>query len=110
MNKKTVIPGTWVKSSMTTYSANPDVVARRIRGESILVPIASTMDGLDSIISLNDTAEFVRSHAANGLDEASIVDAMVSTYNIETEEAVRDVAQVLKELEVLGALKKGISS
>lgn len=97
-------------SSMTTYSANTDVVARRIRGESILVPIANTMDGLDSIISLNETAEFVRSKAANGHDATSIVEAMVSTYDIEAEDAVRDVALVLKELESLGALKKVSSS
>lgn len=91
---------------MTIYTANQDMVARRIRGESILVPIARTMDGLDSIISLNDTAEFVRSHAANGLDEVSIAEAMVSTYEIEKEDATRDVALVLRELETLGALKK----
>ena len=90
--------------NMTTYSANPDMVARRIRGESILVPIARTMDGLDSIISLNETAEFIRSQAVNGLDAASIVESLVSAYEIEPEAASRDVALVLEELKALGAI------
>jgi hypothetical protein len=99
-----------VSLNMTTYSANPDVVARRIRGESILVPIVSTMDGLDSIISLNETAEFIRLQAANGLDESTIIEALVATYAIEPDEARRDVALVLEELVALGVINKAIPS
>jgi hypothetical protein len=82
------------------------MVARHIRGESILVPIAGTMDALDSIISLNETAEFIRTKAVAGLDDHAIVEALVETYEIEVDEAARDVALVLSELLAIGALKK----
>lgn len=89
---------------VTTYRSNPDMVARRIRGESILVPISSTMEALDSIISLNETAEFIRSKAALGLDDAAICEAVMAEYQTEADEAATDVKSVLAELTKLGAL------
>ncbi|HMO04307.1 MAG TPA: PqqD family protein [Kiritimatiellia bacterium] len=90
---------------MTHYVAHPDMVARRIRGESILVPIARTMDGLDNIITLNETAEFIRQRAAEGLDEAAIAEALVADFDITPDEARTDVAAVLGELVAIGALQ-----
>lgn len=89
---------------MTQYVSNPDMVARRIRGESILVPIARTMDGLDSIVSLNETAEFIRGKAAEGLDETGIASALAETYDLDPSEAAADVRAVLDELVALRAL------
>ena len=88
-----------------TYQLNPDMVARRIRGESILVPIAGTMDELNSIISLNEWAEFIRIKAGEGLDAQSIAEAVVAEYDVELDTACRDVVAVLSELEQIGVLK-----
>jgi len=82
------------------------MVARRIRGESILVPIAGTMEELSCIISLNESAEFIRAKAGDGMDEASIARAVTEEYDIELERAVQDVKAVLAELEQIGALKQ----
>lgn len=90
---------------MTKYVAHPDMVARRIRGECILVPIARTMEGLDSIITLNETAEFIRQQAAEGRDEVGIVEAVLATFELTPEQARADVAAVLQELVAIGALQ-----
>lgn len=95
-----------MQGDMTMYRLNPDVVARRIRGESILVPIASTMDALDSIMSLNETAEFIRDRAASGLETGAIRDAVAEMYDVEPETAAQDVQQVLTELVSLGVLQR----
>ena len=92
---------------MGSYHLNPDMVARRIRGESILVPIASTMDALDSIISLNETAEFIRAKAGLGLTNSEICLALMNEFDVDQETANTDVDAVLKELELIGALKPG---
>jgi len=92
---------------MSTYRQNPDMVARRIRGESILVPISSTMDALDSIISLNETAEFIRTKASEGLSAEAIGKAMMAEYEIDGDTAMADVQQVLAELQSIGALQPG---
>lgn len=94
---------------MGPYHLNPDMVVRRIRGESILVPIANTMEALDSIISLNETAEFIRAKAGQGLNEQAIRDALVEEFDVEPDAAAADIAAVLKELEQIGAIKPGPS-
>jgi len=92
---------------MSTYRQNPDMVARRIRGESILVPISSTMDALDSIISLNETAEFIRFKACEGFNTDAIVKAVMDEYEVDENSAKADVQQVLVELQGIGALQSG---
>jgi hypothetical protein len=90
---------------MTTYRAHPDMVARTIRGECILIPIARTMEALDSIVSLNETAAFIRARAAEGLDEVAIRAALAAAYEVSDEQAANDVRAVLDELIALGALQ-----
>lgn len=86
------------------------MVARRIRGESILVPISSTMDALDSIISLNETAEFIRFKASKGLNAEDIGKALMNEYEIDENTAMADVNQVLTELQNIKALQSGYPS
>jgi hypothetical protein len=81
------------------------MVARKIRGESVLVPIARTMDDLNSIISLNETAEFIRAEAAQGLHEDAICAHLMNEYEVDEEAARRDVQAVLAELVSIGALQ-----
>jgi len=83
------------------------MVSRKIRGESILVPIASTMEALDSIISLNETAEFIRTKAGQGMNSKSICRELMNEFDVDQETAESDVTAVLTELEHLGAIKTG---
>jgi len=91
---------------MVTYRSNPDMVARRIRGESILVPISNTMEALDSIISLNESAEFIRTRAAEGMPCDAIATALAEAFDVSIDTATADVDAVLSELESIGALQK----
>ncbi len=91
---------------MSHYVSNPDMVARRIRGESVLVPIARSMDGLDSIISLNETAEFIRARAAEGMSESDIARSLAENFEVPLAEAETDVSAVISELLAIKAITR----
>jgi hypothetical protein len=65
------------------------------------------MEALDSIISLNETAEFIRTKAGLGLDAIAISKSLADEFEIDQESATADVIAVLAELEQIGAIKPG---
>ena len=86
------------------YAKSDGVVAREIRGERVLVPIAGSMDQLDSIYSLNEVASFICGKAFEGLSDDAIVDAVSQAYRIEPGTAAADTRRILDELVALGVL------
>lgn len=77
---------------------------RQIRGERILVPIAGSMDKLDSIYSLNEVASFICGKAFEGLSDDAIAAALAEAYSVTPEAAKTDTERVLGELVSIGAL------
>ena len=86
------------------YRRAPDMIARRIRGEHVLVPIRRTSASLDSIFTLNATAGFIWERAGEGLDPAAVARELAATYEIDEATAHGDVARALDELAAAGAL------
>jgi hypothetical protein len=86
------------------YAKSNGVVERQIRGERILVPIAGSMDRLDSIYALNDVASFVCGKAFEGASEDDIISAVTSQYQVDPKTATADVRRILTELLAIGAL------
>ncbi len=89
---------------MTTYRKNPEMVDRTIRGERVLVPIMSSLDAMDSIYNLNETAAFVFEEACSGKDADDIIHALSEAFDVSGDEAGQDVENVLNELVGIGAL------
>jgi hypothetical protein len=87
------------------YAPSPDVVSRQIRGEQILVPIAGSMDRLDSIYALNEVASLICRKASEGATDEAIAQAIAAEYEIAPETALADTKHILNELVTLGALK-----
>lgn len=77
---------------------------RKVRGEHILVPISRSMETLDSIYTLNETAGAIWESAVAGLAENDIVDRVVEAFAIGRDQAASDVRQVLDDLVALRAL------
>ncbi len=86
------------------YAKSNGVVERQIRGERVLVPIAGSMEQLDSIYALNDVASFICGKAYEGLPDDAIAAAVAGTYRVEFEVAAKDTHRVLGELVSIGAL------
>ncbi len=83
---------------MSTYRKNPALVERHLRDTCLLVPVMSTFEELDSLYSLNSTAQFIWSKAGEGLDSRSIARELADTYDIPAEKGLADTQATLSEL------------
>jgi hypothetical protein len=81
------------------------MVHRKVRDEHILVPISRSMETLDSIYTLNESAGLVWEGAIAGMNELELVARVVSAFDIDRAQAAADVRQVLDELVNLRALE-----
>ena len=86
------------------YRKSDNVVERRIRGEHVLVPIMGSLEQLDSIYTLNETAGLVFSRAAAGVEPSLIAREIAQLYHVSVEQAQTDVDRVVRDLVHIGAL------
>jgi hypothetical protein len=96
--------------SMTTYTKNPKVIERVIRGEHIIVPLAGSEEALDSLYVLNRTAGLIWQHAAAGRSVEEIVSAVRETFDVEEGTARQDVNRILDELVSVGVLIQAVGT
>lgn len=87
------------------YRKSDNVVERRIRGEHVLVPIMGSLEQLDSIYTLNETAGLVYRRAAAGAPLEEVACDLVQAYRVSPEQARADVDRVVRDLVHIGALE-----
>lgn len=86
------------------YRKSENVVERRIRGEHVLVPIMGSLEQLDSIYTLNETAGQVFTRAAAGTELPDIAQELMALYHVSPARAQEDVERVVRDLVHIGAL------
>ncbi|HMP72742.1 MAG TPA: PqqD family protein [Kiritimatiellia bacterium] len=84
--------------------AHPALVERNLRNTCLLVPVMHTFEELDSLYSLNETAQLIWQGVRNGQDPHAIAESLSRTYDIDPEQATLDVQATLGELIDLGLL------
>ena len=87
-----------VDAGERTFVASPDVVVRRIAGETLLVPVSSRVGDLDAIYTLSDVASRVWELLASPVSSRQMVDAVCAEYEVGRDVAARDVAGLVDEL------------
>lgn len=76
-----------------------DLVTRNVAGETIIVPVRSSVGDLDSIYTLNEVGTMIW-ELIDGKNSASqIVETIFNAYEIEFEEAEKDTLDFLYSLE-----------
>ncbi len=90
---------------MTRYRQSERVVARQVRGEHILVPVASSKEALDSIYVLNETASFIWERVGEGRSGEEIACNLAEEYDVTREEALDDTRAVLCGLLETGTIE-----
>lgn len=90
---------------MEKYQQNERVVARKVRGDRILVPMASSEEALDSIYVLNETASFMWDQMTAACTAAEIVSRLVDAYDVEEAQAKVDTGGVLADLLAVNAIE-----
>ena len=86
------------------YRKDPDIVARKIAGEMILVPIRQNVGDLESIYLLNDTALFAWELIDGKLTVADIRDRITVDFEVSEQEAGQDLLELIGDLERVGAV------
>ncbi len=89
----------------TVPRKNENVVSRKIAGEFVLVPISRQAEDVDSIYTLNETGSRIWELIDGKRKTADIRDEIVAEFEVSTEAAGADIAEFLKRLEGIGAVK-----
>ena len=90
----------------TKYQRSPDVVAREILGEMILVPIRQDVGDMESIFTLNETAAYIWSQLDGKRTLGEIRDLVASEYQVSAEQAQADLIDLVSQLEDLKAISE----
>lgn len=81
------------------YRKSESVVARKVGGEFILVPIRQDAGELSSIYTLNEVAAHVWELIDGDRSVEEIRAEIVEAYDVESPEAEEDILRCLKQLE-----------
>ncbi len=85
-----------------TYIKNPDIISRKIAGESILVPIRNNSRDLEYIFALNETSSRIWELIDGHNDAAAIAETLALEFAAAKEEIEADLADCLTSLEENG--------
>ncbi len=91
-------------ADQTRFTRSDKFVERAVRGERVLVPLAASMEELDSLYVLNETAALIWEGAAAGQTEAELAARLAAAYEVDPARARRDTRAILDALIELGAL------
>jgi hypothetical protein len=83
------------------YRKSPDVVARKIAGELLLVPVRGKIADMKKIFSLNPVGELIWQELDTHNNLRDIRDRVVSRFDVPAETAMADIEEFIDEL--LGA-------
>lgn len=84
----------------------PGFVVRQISGETIAIPAGPAARELSGLLALNGSGQFLFDLLQNEQTEASLVRAMLDTYEIDEATARADVAEFVEILRSSGVLQE----
>jgi hypothetical protein len=89
-----------------SWTRNPNVVARRIGGDTILVPIGRDIAEQRCLFTLNDTGSFIWEKLASSCTFSQIHSALVEEFDVPQEKAEADLRRFLEEFAQAGCIKE----
>jgi hypothetical protein len=76
----------------------PDVVARDIAGEHLLVPVRSGIAGIDCLFTADEVGSFLYTRLDGRRDAADLAAEVCAAFDVTPERALADVLGFLEEL------------
>ena len=92
--------------TQTVFTREVNIVARKISGEMVLVPIKHNVGDLASIYNLNEVGCLVWELIDGKVTAGQIIEAIVDEYEVEPLVAEKDVIEFLKQLEQVAAISR----
>lgn len=79
-------------------------VLRKVAGQSVVIATGEASKQFSGMIKLNETGSFIWQKVAEGLGEQAVVDALVSEYDVDRDQATADVAEFVSRMRENGFL------
>lgn len=76
----------------------PGFVVREVAGETIAIPTGDAARELSGLIALNGCGKFLFELLQEDISEESLVDALLRSYEIDSDTAKNDVSEFLESL------------
>lgn len=90
----------------TLPAKNDGLVTRIIAGETIIVPVRSTVAELDSIYTLNDVGSLIWGMIDGRTTVGQLTDTICDSYDVGAEQAAEDLGEFLAALETAGLIRR----
>jgi len=90
-----------------TFLPSPDVVHRRVAGESILVPIRGNVADMQRLYALDAVAEFAWERLDGTLKGDTIAEQITAAFDVDLERASADLRRFLGDLLEEGLIAAG---
>lgn len=84
---------------------NPSFVLRKMLDDYIVVPTGEKLVNFDAMITLNETAGFLWQHLQKGATVEQLTGELCAEYDVNPEEAKRDVLDFVAELQKIKVLE-----
>jgi hypothetical protein len=81
------------------------IVSREVAGETIVVPICRGVGDLDSVYTFNAVGKHLWHLLAQGRTTEELASWVATQYEVDTEQASRDVQSYLAELREIGLIR-----
>jgi hypothetical protein len=88
----------------TIYQKQENLVTRKIAGETLVVPISGDLANMQRIFTLDSVSESIWRQIDGKQDLEKICDRLLSTFDVEKEEAERDLKAFIAELREAGLI------
>lgn len=92
--------------STSRWKRNPNVVARRIGADTILVPTGRDIVDHRSLFTLNDTGSFIWETLSSPCSTERLHEALVATFDVEADQARVDLQAFLERLSEAGCIRE----
>jgi hypothetical protein len=89
------------------YKKSDSIVSRKIGDEYILVPIRQDVGDLESIYTLNETGALIWELIDGKIQVNEIKKKIIEEFEVEPEEAEKDLLEHLQQLEGIKAIIQG---
>ncbi len=88
------------------FVKNENIVSRKIMEETILIPVVSQAENMQSIYTLNDASTFIWERMDGNHSLKEILQKLLEEYEVSEEEAKKDLLEFTKDLLEIGAIKE----
>lgn len=84
---------------------NPNYILRNIAGDAVLISTGKAAQNFNGMMTLNETAAFVWDHLDDAGSRERLVELVLENYDVDPEEARRDVFGLVGAMVSLGIVE-----